>query len=872
MELRSLLRAGSIALIAVASSCSGGGAGGARSVLPPPASPNAPPSGGAKSVTVPFRIVVGTTTSSTRRAPRYVSASTQSVAIAVAPAGGAASAPVVVNCTNVCSGQIAAPVGADTFTAKLFDQTNAAGNVLSTGTLAQTIVVDQANTVSMTFNGVVASLSVALNPSSVTPGTPSTVTVNVAALDADGNAIVGSGTYVDANGNALTVTLTSSDPTNARLSASAFSAPPATTPTLSYDGATIGNVTVSAGASNGAAARATLTIGCAPAIYVANYSVATGTSTIVAFPMTANGDQAPSRTLQFSGSSATPTVLALDASADLYAIVRSPGWNVSVYAPCASGTPTATRSFTDANSAYQSALADGLGVGPTGSIAVSLADLLPPPGDTIDVFPANASGAVTPLQTITGAATGLDYPIGAALDAAGHAFAANGDGNTITAYAPGATGNVAPVQTVGADLTQTLDTPNGAAWSATGMLYVASAGATNANHPLSGLGGAGGVDSIIVYAPGANGYPVPAQVIGGPATLLNAPADVAVDSAGNVYVLNMGATSPVITVYAPGATGNVAPARTLAGSNVFDTSAYPTSIAVDAALNLYVPEGNSGVSIFGPTANGNATPAATLGGSNVGYVDRVRVGPAGAIYVTASVQPAVPILVFAPGSTGNATPSATIDLPAVELTDIELDTTGDLWVSEGTGQAVGYTKNPLTEPQVVEFAPGANGNATPTNALVVPNAEGAIAVGPAGIAVVNLLLPFEVDVYPTTASGNASPARTIRGLTSGPYVPQNVALDGAGNIYAASLGDGTIKVYAPGASGMATPLRVIKGLPAFFTASVDTAGNVYVVVPDGNASAILIYAAGANGSVPPTRTLTGAATGITSPLSVTAGP
>ncbi len=864
MALRCGPALASITLAVALSACGGGG--GARTALPV-LPPNAPAQGAAKSVTVAFRIVVGAANSSARRSPRYVSASTQSASITVAASGGSASSPVVVNCTNTCSGQIAAPLGSDTFTAKLFDQTNAAGNLLSTGTLTQTIAIDQANAVSMTFNGVVHALAVALNPSAVTPGTPATVLVNFAALDADGDAIVGPGSYVDSNGNALTVTLSSSDASDARLSASTFTAPPSTPPTLSYDGASTGNITVAASASSGASANATLAVGCGSAVYVSNDGYP-ATSTISSFVTTANGDAAPSHTIQVTG---VPYGLAIDPSANLYATIRTfPGWNVSAFAPCASGAATPIRSFTD--SAYQSAIPQGLGVNRSGSVAIALANELPPPPDTIDVFGPSAAGAVSPAQSITGAATGLDYPTGAAIDNAGDVFAANSDGNTVTAYAPGATGNVAPAQTLTADLTRALNSPNAVAWSATGMLYVANAGAKNANNPLSGEGGPGGVDSVIVYAADATGYPAPLQIIEGAATQLDSPSDVTVDAAGTIYVLNTGA-APTITVYAAGANGNVAPARVLAGSNVFPAGTFATSIAVDAALNLYVPEGPNGIAIFAPTANGNAVPSATLSGSNVGYVDRVRVGATGTIYVTSSGQPAAPIEVFAAGSSGNPTPAATIDLPPVSLEDISPDAAGDLWVAEGTGYSV--PDNPLTVPQIVELPPGANGNASPARTLVVPNALGPIASGVGGIAVVNFGLPFEVDVFASTASGTAAPLDTVRGTTNGPYVPQNVGLDASGNLYVACLGDGTVKVFAPGANGTATPIRVLEGLPAFSTAEVDAAGNVYVAVDDVGTSRvgeILVFAAGTNGAASPSRIISGGATGITFPIGVIAGP
>ncbi len=799
--------------------------------------------------------------------------STKSAAITVAPSGGAASAPVVVNCTSVCSGQIAAPVGSDTFVVKLYDAAGGTRNLLSTGTLTQTIVLDAANTVNVTFDGVVKAVSVALAPASVTPGAAATVTVNLAAHDADNNTIVGPGVYADVTGAAVTVTLTSSDPTNAKLSATTFTAPPASAPTLSYTGAAIGNVTVTATASSGATAKATLSIGCAAGqeLYVDNLQTS-GTSSIDAFPIAATGNQAPTRSIQMSS---FPEGLALDATGALYALLRGLGtWNVAVYAPCAAGAATPVRTFTDSNAALQGAIPEAIALGSSGSLAVALGDLAPPPSDTLDVFAPGASGTIAPAQAISGSATGLSFPTGVAFDAAGRVYAANSDGNTVTVYAAGATGNVAPLRTLTGDLTGALNTPNGVAWNGAGTLYVTNCGATSAQFPVSGLGGPGGVDSVTIYAPGANGYPVPARIITGPASALNSPADIAVGATGTIYVLNRGAVSPVVTIYAASANGNAAPIRTIAGSNAFPTGDIATSIAVDAGGNLYVPEGLNGVAIFGPSANGNVAPSASLSGSNVGYVDRVRLGPAGTIYTAASGQPASPIDAYAAGSTGNAVPIATVDLPPVSLEDIETDAAGDLWVSEGTGYMTGAPANPLTVSQIVEFAPGATGAATPIRTLVTPYLEGTFALDPtAGLAVTDLFVPFEVDVFSATANGNAVPVRTIRAVTYGPYIPDSVGFDASGNLYVSSLGDGTMKVYAPGASGNATPIRSVEKLPPFRATGVDSAGNVYVAVDnDDSTSAVLVYSAGANGVSTPVRTLSGAATGIVLPTAVTIGP
>jgi len=61
------------------------------------------------------------------------------------------------------------------------------------------------------------------------------------------------------------------------------------------------------------------------------------------------------------------------------------------------------------------------------------------------------------------------------------------------------------------------------------------------------------------------------------------------------------------------------------------------------------------------------------------------------------------------------------------------------------------------------------------------------------------------------ASGNATPTATIAGGNTGLDNPFGIALDGAGNIYAANLPGNSITVYAAGASGNATPTATISG-------------------------------------------------------------
>ena len=246
------------AIAALTAGCGGS----AHGVLPQQPVPVASqPAQSAKSAYVAFEIAIPSAkaNSSAKRRLAYVSAATQSATIAVTRSGSGASSPTTINCntaTLTCSGTIVAPVGSDTFAAHLYTGTNGNGNLLSTGSVTQTIVANQANNVNVTFNGVVASLAISIP--TITPGTQGSAVVTVNAMDASGNTIVGPGSYVDANGNPLTIGLSDSDTSGN----SSFSQTNVTQPTngitLNYTAAFDSNPTTTASASGLTSASATV--------------------------------------------------------------------------------------------------------------------------------------------------------------------------------------------------------------------------------------------------------------------------------------------------------------------------------------------------------------------------------------------------------------------------------------------------------------------------------------------------------------------------------------------------------------------------------------------------------------------------------------
>ncbi|MDQ2679870.1 MAG: S53 family peptidase [Candidatus Eremiobacteraeota bacterium] len=177
-------RLGAVAMLAALAACSGN----SNSSLPATAT-----EASKDRVPVGFHIVIPQNAVT----PKYISTGTKSASITVN-----GSAAQVVQCTSSCSATVLAPIGNDAFAVSLYDDTAAKGNLLSTGSLTQAIAAGVANSVNISFSGVIASLAISASPVLI-PGATSETPITVTAKDATGNTIVGNYT--------TTVTLTNSD-------------------------------------------------------------------------------------------------------------------------------------------------------------------------------------------------------------------------------------------------------------------------------------------------------------------------------------------------------------------------------------------------------------------------------------------------------------------------------------------------------------------------------------------------------------------------------------------------------------------------------------------------------------------------------------
>ncbi|HEX8806046.1 MAG TPA: hypothetical protein VF741_03810 [Candidatus Aquilonibacter sp.] len=196
------------------------------------------------------------------------------------------------------------------------------------------------------------------------------------------------------------------------------------------------------------------------------------------------------------------------------------------------------------------------------------------------------------------------------------------------------------------------------------------------------------------------------QTISGPATELNVPSGVAVDSSDNIYAANLQGSS--VTVYAlpsatptasptatptatptpaPTPTGQTAspsptPSPTATPFNLAPTAKIfgattgintPTGVAIDSNNLIYVSDQNSTVCtpncpailIFAAKSNGAVAPTRYIAGKNTLLTapTDVKVDKAGNIYVADEASGVGVIYVFASTASGNVAPIATLKSP-----------------------------------------------------------------------------------------------------------------------------------------------------------------------------------------------------------------
>jgi streptogramin lyase len=193
------------ALTLFASACSGGSnAPSGSQIVPVASAPTAAASTAPSSknvATAQFTITVPFAKSAAVRKRHYVSPATQSIGIVVTPQGGTALPATIVNVTSpscvtnasgiTCSIAAAAPIGTDVFALTTYDQPNATGNVLSSGSITGNVVSGFANSFPLVLGGTIAKIVETLTATTLPVGVAGSTTLSVAAYDASNNQIAG---------------------------------------------------------------------------------------------------------------------------------------------------------------------------------------------------------------------------------------------------------------------------------------------------------------------------------------------------------------------------------------------------------------------------------------------------------------------------------------------------------------------------------------------------------------------------------------------------------------------------------------------------------------------------------------------------------
>jgi len=232
------------------------------------------------------------------------------------------------------------------------------------------------------------------------------------------------------------------------------------------------------------------------------------------------------------------------------------------------------------------------------------------------------------------------------------------------------------------------------------------------------------------------------------------------------------------------------------------------------------------------------------------------------------------VLEYGAGSSGNVAPALIIHGPATRLqppTAIAVDPHGNVYV------ATDYY-------EVLEFSAGSSGDTAPV-ANVSRDTIQKLQVGcntgsngPVEALAIdsnNVLLLrwcFDGGILAKLRVSSEEVVWKLSGSLTGVHGSGGVALDSAGNIWAANSG-GLMK-YSAGSAGNVKPTNLIYGPATHYSGpgavAVDASGNVYVA--SGYPGNIVEYSSDATGNVSPIAVLSGSDTRLEAPLNIAVGP
>jgi sugar lactone lactonase YvrE len=301
----------------------------------------------------------------------------------------------------------------------------------------------------------------------------------------------------------------------------------------------------------------------------------------------------------------SPLVLAAFVSPVYGQAIYSTPYTITTLAGLAGSTGSADGTGSDARFGYS---IYAFGIGPTGVAVDSAGNVYVADTGNYTIRKVTPAGAVTTLAGQAGSVGSADgtggnarffSPWGVAVDSAGNVYVSDYENNTIRKVTPagavttlaGLAGSRGSVDGTGSDAR--FFNPRGVAVDSAGNVYVAETG----NHTIRKITQAGVVTTLAGNASITDPYgdPIGGYVDGtGTDARFHFPTDVAVDSAGNLYVTDLGnqvirkvTPAGVVTTLA----GRAGQPDTVVDANGLNAVFYnPIGVAVDSVGNVYVAD------------------------------------------------------------------------------------------------------------------------------------------------------------------------------------------------------------------------------------------------------------------------------------------
>jgi hypothetical protein len=238
-------------------------------------------------------------------------------------------------------------------------------------------------------------------------------------------------------------------------------------------------------------------------------------------------------------------------------------------------------------------------------------------------------------------------------------------------------------------------------------------------------------------------------------------------------------------------------------SNFTLTSPNVLAMALDAAGNLGTAQLTGPLRIFAAPLSGASTASATFANGAAPNTLGMAFVPSGAsagdLWAGSSTAQ---VYRYTPPFTNASTPATTLTLPGAPITEgVAFDPALNMYVTNASATnnvyvlAPPYTGAPVVTPGVAGAYRKDIASATQLFAASVNPGLG------------------RIDVYALPITAASVPAFAI---TNGVNLPEALALDAAGNLYAGNLGNHTVTVYAPPFSAASAPtVTLTVGTAAF---------------------------------------------------------